>query len=152
VCVLLPAALASASEVRVPVPGATSIEAPALTRVGNWEAAVSFDPVLCEVSCVYRLRGDRFGRTPAADLLLPPAVDIQVRFGETSTTVTIDPARTRLPQLARVATGRESASALPAAHGTRAPALRVSAMAQATATPPHPSPSFVRPTPLALRV
>jgi hypothetical protein len=79
VVLLAAAGAASAESVHtIAVPGAIAIEAPAVTRFGNWEVAVSFDSGRCEIACVYRLRRDRFGRAPAFDLLLPPAIAIHV--------------------------------------------------------------------------
>jgi hypothetical protein len=93
VCVLLlPAAFAR---------GAVQVDAPSITRFGNWEIEVSIDPDTCEVSCDYRLRRDRFGRAPVTDFLLPPAVDVRVYTDGASKpiTVTFDPAHTREPSL-----------------------------------------------------
>ena len=154
VCVLLPAALASASEVRIPAPGVTRIESPAVTRQGNWEVSVSFDPVLCEISCVYRLRGDRFGRAPVSDLLLPPAVDIRLFSDGVSapSTVTVDPARTREPAFApEVHTVRE-AVVVPVARATRKPAGPVMALSRAHTPRPPDRPSIAREAPVSLRI
>ena len=154
VCVLLPAALAGASEHRIPSPGATRIEAPAVTRQGNWEVSVSFDPVLCEISCVYRLRGDRFRRAPMSDLLLPPAVDIRVFSDGVSapSTVTVDPARTREPALAAEAHAVYEAAVMPVARATRKPELPVLALSR-THTPRLPDRlSIARDCPVPLRI
>jgi hypothetical protein len=91
--VLLPAAFAR---------GGVHVEAPAITQLGTWEVEVSVDRETCEISCVYRLRRDRFGRLPVSDFLLPPAVDIRIYSDGASnpTTLTVDPAHTREPSAA----------------------------------------------------
>ncbi len=152
VCVLLPAALASASEVRISVPGATRVEAPAATRFGNWEVEVSFDPVLCEISCVYRLRADRYGRAPVADLLLPPAMDLRVGFGDGSTTLTIDPAHTRDPRVGAHSAPLEDAAALPVGHGPRKPLLAATSIGPVGVPRVPGAPAVPRRASLPLRV
>jgi hypothetical protein len=152
VCVLLPAALASASEVRIAVRGATRVEAPAVTRLGNWEVDVSFDPILCEVSCVYRLRTDRYGRTPVVDLLLPPAIDLRVVFGNGSTTFTVDPAHTRDPRVGARGVPVEDAAALSAWHGPKAPAPAATSITPVAVPRPPDTPAVPRLAPLPLRV
>jgi hypothetical protein len=134
------------------VPGATQVETPAVTRLGNWEVAVSFDPVLCEISCVYRVRTDRYGRTPVADLLLPPAIDLRVTFGEGSTTFTIDPAHTRDSRVGMQGIVLEDATALPASHASREPLWMACSIPRATTTPQPVTPGVPRVTPLPLRV
>ena len=41
---LVVATAASAATYRVHVPGARGVEAPAVTRAGNWDVSVTFDP------------------------------------------------------------------------------------------------------------
>jgi hypothetical protein len=154
VCVLVPAALASASEYRIPAPGVSRIEAPSVIRQGNWEVTVSFDPAMCEISCVYRLRGDRYGRTPVADILLPPALDIRV-FPEgisAPSTVTIDPARTRGPAAASDERPVPENAALPGARQSAKPSSTPIASQVAVAPPPHQERAAARVVPLSLRV
>jgi hypothetical protein len=152
VCVLLTAALANASEVRIAVPGATGAESSTVTRLGNWEVAVSFDPVLCEISCVYRLRADRFGRMPVADLLLPPAIDLRVFFGERPTTLTIDPAHTRDPRIGARDVPFEGLAALPACQGPPNPPPPVTPITPVAAPRPSEPPAAPRSVSLPLRV
>jgi hypothetical protein len=152
VCVLLPAALASASEHRISVPGATGIEVPAVTRQGNWEVEVAFDPVLCEVLCVYRLRADRFGRPPVADLLLPPAIQIRVFYGKTPSTLIVDPARTSQPVAASDERPGIEDTSLSAARPAPEPMFILLETRTPVSARPPLSAAGVRFTPLPLRI
>lgn len=150
--VLLGAGAASAQSVHtISVPGATHIEAPAVTRLGHWEVAVTFDAERCEISCVYRLRADRFGRTPSYDLLMPPALAIQVQFGARRKTVTVDPARTNDPTAAPEDRGCVADDFLPA---SRVALVRIEPVAAAVprACPATLLPSPTRPAVSPLRI
>jgi hypothetical protein len=130
------------------------IEAPSVTRQGNWEVSVSFDPVLCEISCVYRLRTDRLGRPPAADLLLPPVIDIRL-FSDGAAvpwTVTVDLARTREPGIVSWARAELDPSALPTARVPQRPVSSQIAVSSTSAPRPPRHRSAVRLVPLPLRV
>ena len=73
----------------IKVPAGSRVEAPAVTRLGDWEVTVSFDEARCEILCVYRNRSERL------PVLLPPAVPLRIYSGMQVSTVVIDPAHTR---------------------------------------------------------
>ncbi len=96
-------AAAADSSYVIHVPEGSRVEAPAITRFGNWEVTVSYDPALCVISCAYRLRSDRFGLTPTTDFLLPPPITVHVFPGGAAApgAVIIDPAGMGRPALCR---------------------------------------------------
>jgi hypothetical protein len=152
VVLLAAAGAASAESVHtIAVPGATGVEAPAVTRFGSWEVAVSFDPGRCEIACVYRLRRDRFGRAPAFDFLLPPAVAIHVFYGAADTTVLVDPAHSREPSAAPEDRLDIKLAALPTARVEPQPALTANAVRRVDPAPAR-SASHARPVFGTLRI
>jgi hypothetical protein len=72
------------------------------TRIdlGEWEVAVVFDSVHCDVYCAYRRKANGSGRVMPA-LLLPPPVSVQIPRGAASVpvSVVIDPSGLTLPSL-----------------------------------------------------
>ena len=66
----------------------------ASTSLGGWEVTTGFDPIRCEVYCLYRQKPDASGRTPLIGLLAPPITIVEVYTGPASkpVIVTFDPA------------------------------------------------------------
>lgn len=121
----LPAARAESRLYSVRVPRATRVEAKVSHQLG-WDVAVSFDPHTCEISCEYRRKGDW-------SLLLPPAVELVIYTddGRRLLTTTVDPAGTRLPQLAGTAVRAANPLCLPG----RGPAACAVTAARADSAP-----------------
>jgi hypothetical protein len=69
------------------------------TSLGGWEVTTGFDPIRCEVYCIYRQRSDASGRTPLLSLLAPPITVVEVYTGpaQKPIIVTFDPAGLGLP-------------------------------------------------------
>lgn len=68
----------------------------ASTDLGGWEVTAGFDPVRCEIYCIYRQKPNASGRAP---LLAPPITIVEVYAGAASkpVIVTFDPAGLGLP-------------------------------------------------------
>src|SRR3954449_5235714 len=48
------------------------------TSLGGWEVTAGYDPIRCEVYCIYRQKPDSSGRTPLISLLAPPITIVEV--------------------------------------------------------------------------
>src|SRR5438105_10420898 len=61
----------------------------ASTNLGGWEVTAGFDPIRCEIYCIYRQKPNASGRTPLAGLLAPPITIIEVYAGPASKPVIV---------------------------------------------------------------
>jgi hypothetical protein len=140
-------AFAQASEFAytIATPPGSRVEAPAVTRVGDWEVTVSFDELHCEVLCVYRNRG---GRAP---LFLPPAVAVKIYSGMRVSTLHFDPAHTRDHTARPLDRLEEPDEAAPARVAIASPVITVEALA-ARGAPPCPRTTVVPRTIAPLRI
>jgi hypothetical protein len=85
------------------------------TNLGEWEVAVVFDAVHCDLYCAYRRKANGPGRAMPA-LLLPPPVSVQVPMGPASVpvSVVIDPSGLTLPSLCSHSRASQEPLCLPA--------------------------------------
>ncbi len=109
--------------------------------LGGWEVTAEFDPIRCEVYCVYRQKPGAFGRTPLVTFPAPPITVVEVYTGPASkpSIVVFDPAGLGLPS----ATGKD----LPDEERLYLPGRKVAA-AVPTAWPPGRDASHPAPLPL----